>query len=98
MKFKKVMIAGMSVLLSIGFLTGCSPKSSTTKSSSTAKSAKVKLKVKEMIRIAERDEIPTMDSVHSVGPVATQNLTNTMDGLYRYETTTLKPAMAEKNC
>ncbi|BDR59224.1 peptide ABC transporter substrate-binding protein [Xylocopilactobacillus apicola] len=97
MKLNKFLLAGAITILSVGFATGCA-KTSTSKSqsSSTTASSKPKIKQAEIVRIAERDVIPTMDSSHAAGPVSAQNLANTMDGLYRYEGSQLKAAMAEK--
>ncbi|BDR59223.1 peptide ABC transporter substrate-binding protein [Xylocopilactobacillus apicola] len=89
MKAKKLLIASTVVLLSMGVLSGCSSSSN---SSQPAK----KDSHDSVIRISEKDVIATMDSSLNTDAAGSQNLNNTMDGLYRYKGKKIEPAIATK--
>ena len=73
MKFKKLLITGATVILSATALAGCGSSSSKSQAP------------KNTVRISEKDVIATMDSSMNTDVIGAQNLTNTMEGLYRYK-------------
>ncbi|UQS82242.1 peptide ABC transporter substrate-binding protein [Bombilactobacillus folatiphilus] len=83
MKFKRMLVASASALVSLGVLAGCS-------SSKSAQGPK------NTVRIMRKDVIATMDSSLNTDIIGTQALSDTMDGLYRYQGKTVKPAIATK--
>ncbi|MBA1434006.1 peptide ABC transporter substrate-binding protein [Bombilactobacillus bombi] len=84
MKLNKLLVAGATVLLSASALVGCGSSSSKAQAP------------KDTVRISEKDVIATMDSSLNTDIIGTQNLTNTMEGLYRYKGKDIKPALATK--
>ena len=84
MKFKKLLITGATVILSATALAGCGSSSSKSQAP------------KNTVRISEKDVIATMDSSMNTDVIGAQNLTNTMEGLYRYKGKDIKPALATK--
>ncbi|MQS75239.1 peptide ABC transporter substrate-binding protein [Companilactobacillus halodurans] len=82
MKFKKYLLALLPIFLFALVLNGCG--------SSSEKDSK------STLSISSSDVIATMDSSMNTDVIGAQNLTNTMEGLYRYDGKTLKPAIAKK--
>lgn len=84
MKFNKFLVAGATVLLSASALVGCESSSSKAQAP------------KSTVRISASDVIATMDSSMNTDVIGSQNLTNTMEGLYRYKGKDIEPAIATK--
>ena len=82
MKFKKYLLALLPIFLFALVLSGCG--------SSTEKDSK------NTLSISSSDVIATMDSSMNTDVIGAQNLTNTMEGLYRFDGKNLKPAIAKK--
>ena len=82
MKSKKYLLALLPIFLFALVLSGCG--------SATEKDSK------DTLAINSGDVIATMDSSMNTDTIGAQNLTNTMEGLYRYDGKTLKPAIAKK--
>ncbi|TGD23408.1 peptide ABC transporter substrate-binding protein [Companilactobacillus suantsaicola] len=82
MKSKKYLLALLPIFLFALVLSGCG--------SATEKDSK------DTLAINSGDVIATMDSSMNTDVIGAQNLTNTMEGLYRYDGKTLKPAIAKK--
>ncbi|GEO78659.1 oligopeptide ABC transporter, substrate-binding lipoprotein precursor [Companilactobacillus mindensis DSM 14500] len=82
MKFKKYLLALLPIFLFALVLSGCG--------SSTEKDDK------NTLSISSSDVIATMDSSMNTDVIGAQNITNTMEGLYRFDGKTLKPAIAKK--
>lgn len=82
MKFKKYLLALLPIFLFALVLSGCG--------SATEKDSK------DTLSISSSDVIATMDSSMNTDVIGAQNLTNTMEGLYRFDGKTLKPAIAKK--
>ena len=82
MKSKKYLLALLPIFLFVLVLSGCG--------SATEKDSK------NTLAINSGDVIATMDSSMNTDVIGAQNLTNTMEGLYRYDGKTLKPAIAKK--
>lgn len=83
MKFKKkYLLALLPIFLFALVLSGCG--------SSAEKDSK------DTLSISSSDVIATMDSSMNTDVIGAQNLTNTMEGLYRYDGKELKPAIAKK--
>lgn len=89
MKMKRLFMSGVTILMSISVLTGCG------KSSSEKKSDKKEAGT-DVIRISEKDLMATMDSSLNTDEIGSQNLNNTMEGLYRYKGKVIEPAIATK--
>ncbi|WEV43021.1 peptide ABC transporter substrate-binding protein [Lactobacillus sp. ESL0684] len=85
MKVKRLVIVGITSLLSMVTLVGCG-----TNNSSQPK------KVNSTAKFMVKDIIATMDPSLNTDVIGSQAATNTMEGLYRYEGKTLKPALATK--
>ncbi|PMD73143.1 peptide ABC transporter substrate-binding protein [Companilactobacillus nuruki] len=79
---KKYLLALLPIFLFALVLSGCG--SSTEKDSN------------DTISISASDVIATMDSSMNTDVIGAQNITNTMEGLYRYDGKTLKPAIAKE--
>ena len=83
MKFKKkYLLALLPIFLFALVLSGCG--------SSAEKDSK------DTLSISSSDVIATMDSSMNTDVIGAQNLTNTMEGLYRYDGKELQPAIAKK--
>jgi len=82
MKFKKYLLALLPIFLFALVLSGCG--------SATEKDSK------DTLSISSSDVIATMDSSMNTDVIGAQNLTNTMEGLYRFDGKDLKPAIAKK--
>ncbi|MCI1285530.1 MAG: peptide ABC transporter substrate-binding protein, partial [Pediococcus pentosaceus] len=83
MKFKKkYLLALLPIFLFALVLSGCG--------SSAEKDNK------DTLSISSSDVIATMDSSMNTDVIGAQNLTNTMEGLYRYDGKDLQPAIAKK--
>ena len=82
MKFKKYLLALLPIFLFALVLSGCG--------SATEKDSK------DTLSISSGDVIATMDSSMNTDVIGAQNITNTMEGLYRFDGKTLKPAIAKK--
>ncbi|WP_119326620.1 peptide ABC transporter substrate-binding protein [Companilactobacillus musae] len=83
MKFKKkYLLALLPIFLFALVLSGCG--------SASEKDSK------DTLSISSSDVIATMDSSMNTDVIGAQNLTNTMEGLYRYDGKELKPAIAKK--
>ncbi|CAJ2230502.1 peptide ABC transporter substrate-binding protein [Companilactobacillus paralimentarius] len=82
MKSKKYLLALLPIFLFVLVLSGCG--------SATEKDSK------NTLAINSGDVIATMDSSMNTDAIGAQHLTNTMEGLYRYDGKDLKPAIAKK--
>lgn len=82
MKYKKYLLALLPILVIALVLTGCG--------SSTEKDDK------STLSISSSDVIATMDSSMNTDVIGAQGLTDTMEGLYRFDGKTLTPAIAKK--
>ncbi|GEO46872.1 peptide ABC transporter substrate-binding protein [Companilactobacillus kimchii] len=82
MKSKKYLLALLPIFLFVLVLSGCG--------SATEKDSK------DTLAINSGDVIATMDSSMNTDAIGAQHLTNTMEGLYRYDGKDLKPAIAKK--
>ncbi|MGI3100723.1 peptide ABC transporter substrate-binding protein [Companilactobacillus alimentarius] len=82
MKSKKYLLALLPIFLIALVLSGCG--------SATEKDSK------DTLAINSGDVIATMDSSMNTDVIGAQHLTNTMEGLYRYDGKDLKPAIAKK--
>lgn len=82
MKFKKYLLALLPIFLFALVLSGCG--------SATEKDSK------DTLSISSGDVIATMDSSMNTDVIGAQNITNTMEGLYRFDGKDLKPAIAKK--
>ncbi|WP_125588277.1 peptide ABC transporter substrate-binding protein [Companilactobacillus jidongensis] len=82
MKYKKYLLALLPVLALALVLSGCG--------SSTEKDDK------NTLSISSSDVIATMDSSLNTDVIGAQGLTDTMEGLYRYDGKNLQPAIAKK--
>ncbi|HIY93191.1 peptide ABC transporter substrate-binding protein [Companilactobacillus sp. HBUAS56275] len=82
MKSKKYLLALLPIFLFVLVLSGCG--------SATEKDSK------NTLAINSGDVIATMDSSMNTDAIGAQHLTNTMEGLYRYDGSELKPAIAKK--
>lgn len=80
MKFRKTMVAGTAIALA-GVLAACGSNASSSKGTSITR--------------MESDVISTMDPSTNTDAIAGQALIDTMDGLYRYSGSDLKPAIAK---
>lgn len=94
MKVKKIVVAGAILSLVSMFLAGCGGKSASTTDSKNGSGKKAN--ENSVIRISERDIIPTMDSSLATDVISNQNISNTMEGLYRYDKKQVKPAISTK--
>lgn len=82
MKSKKYLLALLPIFLIALVLSGCG--------SATEKDSK------DTLAVNSGDVIATMDSSMNTDVIGAQHLTNTMEGLYRYDGKDLKPAIAKK--
>ncbi|UQS82243.1 peptide ABC transporter substrate-binding protein [Bombilactobacillus folatiphilus] len=84
MKVHKSLLFTTAVLLNLGILGGYH-------ATHTVQAAK-----SDTLKIMSKDVIATMDSSLNTDVIGSQNINNTMEGLYRYDNKTLKPALATK--
>lgn len=82
MKFKKYLLALFPIFAIALILSGCG--------SNTEKDDK------KTLSISSSDVIATMDSSMNTDVIGSQNLSNTMEGLYRFDGKKLQPAVAKK--
>ncbi|MFC6323215.1 peptide ABC transporter substrate-binding protein [Companilactobacillus baiquanensis] len=82
MKFKKYLLALFPIFAIALILSGCG--------SNTEKDDK------KTLAISSTDVIATMDSSMNTDVIGSQNLSNTMEGLYRFDGKKLQPAVAKK--
>ncbi|KRO00007.1 peptide ABC transporter substrate-binding protein [Companilactobacillus kimchiensis] len=82
MKYKKYLLTLLPIFLLALVLSGCG--------SASEKDSK------DTLSISSSDVIATMDSSMNTDVIGAQNITNTMEGLYRFDGKELKPAIAKK--
>jgi ABC-type oligopeptide transport system, periplasmic component len=82
MKYKKYLLALLPIFAIALILSGCG--------SATEKDSK------DTLSVSTSDVIATMDSSMNTDVIGSQNITNTMEGLYRFDGKKLEPAIALK--
>nr|WP_310648224.1 ABC transporter substrate-binding protein [Bombilactobacillus bombi] len=83
MRLQKLIVVSSLTLVSIFTLVGCGSTSQSQTPTDTA-------------RIMSKDVVSTADSSMAIDIVSAQAITNTMEGLYRYQGKKLEPAIATK--